>query len=73
MMTTESMPTMTALVRTSTATVPQDSGAAYVTRPGGPPDNGAYRTAAYAIAMAIYLGYIVVLLRRMARERAAAR
>ncbi|MEI6739262.1 MAG: hypothetical protein WCK74_03030 [Gemmatimonadaceae bacterium] len=57
---------------TSAITALQDSGAAYVTRPGGPPDNGAYRTAAYAIAIGIYAVYLVILLRRMARERARA-
>ncbi len=58
---------------TTSVLAPQDSGAAYVTRPGGPPDNGAYRTAAYAIAIAIYALYLVILLRRIARERARER
>ena len=47
--------------------------AAYVMRPGGPPDNRSYLIAAYAIAFVLYAGYIVVLLRRIARERAAFR
>ena len=47
----------------------QDSGAAYVTRPGGPPDNSGYRNAAYGIALAIYAAYLIVLVRRNAAMR----
>ena len=47
--------------------------AAYVMRPGGPPDNRSYLIAAYTVALVLYAGYIVLLLRRIARERAAFR
>ena len=42
---------------------------AYVTKPSGPPDSSAYMWAGYAVTAAAYGGYLVLLLRRMARER----
>jgi hypothetical protein len=46
---------------------------AYVPRAGGPPDTSAYMWAGYAITALCYGGYLWLLLRRMARERAAHR
>jgi hypothetical protein len=52
----------------------QDSGAAYVPKAGGPPDTSAYMWAGYLIAATVYVGYLTLLLRRVAREnRLAAR
>lgn len=42
---------------------------AYVPKAGGPPDSSSYMWAGYAIALATYGGYIVILLRRMARAK----
>ena len=42
---------------------------AYVPKAGGPPDSSGYMWAGYAITAAAYGGYIVVLLRRMARAK----
>ena len=36
---------------------------------GGPPDNAGFMHAAYALAVLVYGGYAVVLLRRRARVR----
>lgn len=44
---------------------------AYVPKAGGPPDSSGYMWAGYAVTAAAYLGYIVLLLRRMARARKA--
>lgn len=43
--------------------------AAYVTRPGGPPQNGAFMIGAYGVAVVIYASYIVLMVRRMAAAR----
>lgn len=52
------------------ATVQDTAGkVAYVPRAGGPPDSSGYMWAGYAITAAAYGGYIVVLLRRMARAK----
>lgn len=57
----------------SPTTALQDSGAAYVTKPSGPPDNSGYMYAAYGVALTIYGAYIVLLLRRIARTNRRAR
>jgi hypothetical protein len=44
---------------------------AYVPKAGGPPDSSGYMWAGYAVTAAAYVGYIVLLLRRMARARKA--
>ncbi len=44
---------------------------AYVPKAGGPPDSSGYMWAGYAIALATYGGYVVILLRRMARAKRA--
>lgn len=44
---------------------------AYVPKAGGPPDSSGYMWAGYAITAATYVGYIVLLLRRMARAKRA--
>ena len=44
---------------------------AYVPKAGGPPDSSSYMWAGYAVALAAYGGYIVILLRRMARAKRA--
>ena len=44
---------------------------AYVPKVGGPPDSSGYMWAGYAVTAAAYVGYIVLLLRRMARARKA--
>jgi hypothetical protein len=52
------------------ATVQDTAGkVAYVPKVGGPPDSSGYMWAGYAIVAATYSGYIVLLLRRMARAR----
>ncbi len=52
------------------ATVQDTAGkVAYVPKAGGPPDSSGYMWAGYAITAAAYGGYIVVLLRRMARAK----
>ena len=48
-----------------------EQGAAFVPRAGGPPDTSSYLTAGYIVTFAIYAGYIVLLLRRMAQTRRA--
>ena len=60
---------------TTTLYTQQDTAgsAAYVMRPGGPPDNSSFLIAAYSVAFVLYGAYIVLLLRRIARERAIAR
>lgn len=58
----------------SAASAPSTEGqVAYVPRAGGPPDTSAYMWAGYAITALCYGGYLWLLLRRMARERAAQR
>lgn len=42
---------------------------AYVPKAGGPPDSSGYMWAGYAITAVAYGGYIVLLLRRMARAK----
>ncbi len=55
---------------TARSFAPQDtSGAAYVARPNGPPDTSGYMWGGYAVGAVILLGYLVLLLRRQARER----
>lgn len=56
-------------VATQTQAAPPEQGAAFVPRAGGPPDTSRYLTAGYIVAFAIYAGYIVLLLRRMAQTR----
>ena len=51
------------------ATQDTSASAAYVTRPGGPPDNGAFMNGAYTVAVVIYASYIVLMVRRMAAAR----
>lgn len=71
MMTTSTkMPVQTALPPT-TQTAPPEQGAAFVPRAGGPPDTSNYLTAGYVVTFAIYAGYIVLLLRRIAHARRA--
>ena len=54
------------------ATVQDTAGkVAYVPKAGGPPDSSGYMWAGYAVAAVAYGGYIVLLLRRMARARKA--
>jgi len=55
----------------TTQTAPSDPGAAFVPKAGGPPDTSGYLTAGYIVAFAIFGGYIVLLLRRMAQTRRA--
>ncbi len=56
---------------TTPQTSPPEQGAAFVPRAGGPPDTSSYLVAGYVVAFAIYAGYIVLLLRRMAQTRRA--
>jgi hypothetical protein len=52
------------------ATVQDTAGTvAYVPKAGGPPDSSGYMWGGYAITAAAYGGYIVLLLRRMARAK----
>jgi hypothetical protein len=53
------------------ATVVQDTAGkvAYVPKAGGPPDSSSYMWAGYGIVAVTYGGYIVLLLRRMARAK----
>lgn len=62
---------MTAItIAATTAARAQDtSGAAYVPRAGGPPDTSGYMWGGYAIGAVILVGYLLLLLRRQARER----
>ena len=59
---------MSAFVPAAVFFAVQDS-VAYVTKPSGPPDSSAYMWAGYAVTAAAYGGYLVLLLRRIARER----
>jgi hypothetical protein len=52
------------------APVATEGQVSYVPRAGGPPDTSAYMWAGYAITALCYGGYVWLLLRRMARERA---
>jgi hypothetical protein len=51
----------------------RDDKVAYVPRAGGPPDTMSYMWAGYVIAAVVYGAYIVLLLRRTARVKAALR
>lgn len=52
------------------ATVQDTAGkVAYVPKAGGPPDSSGYMWAGYAITAVAYGGYIVLLLRRVARAK----
>jgi len=54
------------------ATVQDTAGkVAYVPKAGGPPDSSGYMWAGYAITLAAYGGYTVLLLRRLARAKRA--
>ncbi len=44
---------------------------AFVPKAGGPPDTSSYMIAGYAVTFALYGGYILVMLRRLARARRA--
>ena len=59
---------MSGFVAPALFSVLQDT-VAYVTKPSGPPDSSAYMWAGYAVTAAAYGGYLVLLLRRIARER----
>ncbi len=59
-----------ALPLLTAATVQDTAGTvAYVPKAGGPPDSSGYMWAGYAITAVAYGGYIVLLLRRMARAK----
>jgi len=61
---------VTAMPLLTVATVQDTTGkVAYVPKAGGPPDSSGYMWAGYAITAAAYGGYIVLLLRRMARAK----
>ncbi|WP_310570161.1 hypothetical protein [Gemmatimonas sp.] len=61
---------MSAAPRLTDATVQDTAGkVAYVPKAGGPPDSSGYMWAGYAITAVAYGGYIVLLLRRMARAK----
>jgi len=47
----------------------QEQGVAYVTRPNGPPDTSGYMYLGYGVTAAIYVGYVLVIRRRIARAR----
>ncbi len=52
------------------ATVVQEpAGAAYAPKVGGLPDSGGYMIAGYLVTFVIYVGYVAMILRRMARLR----
>ena len=52
------------------ATVQDTAGTvAYVPRAEGPPDTSGYMWAGYAVTAVVYVGYIVLLMRRMSRLR----
>ena len=64
------MTVASALVPTALTPLVQDTtGAAYVPRAGGPPDTSGYMWGGYAVGVVILLGYLLLLLRRQARER----
>jgi len=42
---------------------------AFVPKPGGPPDTSAYMWGGYAVAAIVYVGYVLVLRRRIANTR----
>lgn len=42
---------------------------AYVAKPSGPPDTSSYMWGGYVVALGLYLAYIVLMLRRIARSR----
>jgi len=61
---------MSGFVAPAVLTVLQDT-VAYVTKPSGPPDSSAYMWAGYAVTAIAIGGYLVLMWRRMARERRA--
>ena len=63
-------PQDSAMAPPAPAPVATEGQVAYVPRAGGPPDTSAYMWAGYAITALCYGGYVWLLLRRMARERA---
>jgi hypothetical protein len=64
------LPQDSAMAPPAPAPVATEGQVAYVPRAGGPPDTSAYMWAGYAITALCYGGYVWLLLRRMARERA---
>jgi hypothetical protein len=42
---------------------------AYVAQSGGPPDTSSYMYAGYIVGLACYAGYIVLMVRRIARSK----
>ena len=61
---------VTALPLLTVATGQDTAGkVAYVPKAGGPPDSSGYMWAGYVITAAAYGGYVVLLLRRMARAK----
>lgn len=42
---------------------------AYVAKPSGPPDTSSYMWAGYIVALGLYLAYIVLMMRRIARSK----
>jgi len=49
----------------------QEQGVAYVTRPGGPPDTSGYMSLGYGVTAVIYVGYVLLISRRIVRARRA--
>lgn len=45
------------------------SSAAYVVKQGGAPDTTAYMWAGYGVAFALYLGYVLLLLKRISQAK----
>lgn len=45
------------------------SGAAYVTKPEGPPATIGYMWAGYAVALTVYLAYVMLMARRIKQSR----
>jgi len=52
----------------ATTTAVQDT-VAFVTKPGGPVDTSRYMWAGYIVTAVVYVGYAVLLKRRIARTR----
>ncbi len=53
----------------SPAPLPGQGEVAFVPKAGGPPDTSNYMIAGYIVTFVVYLGYIALVLRRMARVR----
>ncbi len=53
----------------SPAPLPGQGEVAFVPRAGGPPDTSNYMIAGYVVTFVVYLGYIAIVLRQMARVR----